>query len=207
MKKLQSDYDSWPVLTARLGELTGSIPLLEQDIVRLEREKQAAVIYDEGRELKKRFERAAEKRAQLEKAEEKLAGVIPFSRVDLEDIEQQVSIVERLKAALEGGKISLKLQAKTDIALTVENDLREVEEKKIASGESLEVSSNGLVRLNHADWALEVKSGGEDQQKKTVELRETEAKLEALFQAKGVVSLKGTGAAALRTQTDTGELY
>lgn len=201
MKKLQSDYDSWPVLTARLGELTGSIPLLEQDIVRLEREKQAAVIYDEGRELKKRFERAAEKRAQLEKAEEKLAGVIPFSRVDLEDIEQQVSIVERLKAALEGGKISLKLQAKTDIALTVENDLREVEEKKIASGESLEVSSNGLVRLNHADWALEVKSGGEDQQKKTVELRETEAKLEALFQAKGVVSLKEARSASLEYQT------
>nr|MQY77327.1 AAA family ATPase [Spirochaeta sp.] len=158
MKKLQSDYDSWPVLTARLAELTGSIPLLQQDIVRLEGEKQSAVIYEEGKELKKRFERAAEKREQLKMAEDKLAGAIPFSRGELEEIEHQVSTVERLKAALEGGKLNLKLQAKIDIALTVENDLREAEEKKIAAGESLEVSSNGLVRLNHADWALEVKS-------------------------------------------------
>jgi exonuclease SbcC len=201
MKKLQSVYDSWPVLTARLGELTGSIPLLEQDIVRLEGEKQSAVIYEEGKELKKRCERAAEKREQLNKAEEKLAKAIPFSRGDLEEIEQQVSTVERLKAALEGGKLNLKLQAKTDIALTVENDLREAEEKKIASGESLEVSSNGLVRLNHADWSLEVKSGGEDQQKKAVELRETEAKLEALFQAKGVASLKEAKSASYEYQT------
>ncbi|MBA7534134.1 hypothetical protein ES705_26380 [subsurface metagenome] len=71
MRKLQSDYDSWPVLTARLGELTGSIPLLEQDILRLEGEKQSAVIYEEGKELKKRFERVVEKRAQLKKAEGK----------------------------------------------------------------------------------------------------------------------------------------
>ena len=108
--------------------------------------------------------------------------------------------MERLKAALEGGKLNLKLQAKTAIALTVENDLREAEEKKIASGESLEVSSNGLVRLNHADWALEVKSGGEDQQKKAVELRETEAGLKALFMAKGVASLKEAKNASLEYQ-------
>jgi len=201
MKKIQSDYDSWPVLTARLAELTGSIPQLEQDIVRLEGEKQSAVIYEEGKELKKRFERAVEKRAQLKEAEEKLAGAIPFSRGDLEEIEQQVSRVERFKAALEGGKLNLKLQAKTDINLTVENDLREAEEKKIASGESLEVNSNGLVRLNHADWSLEVKSDGEDQQKKAVELREGEVKLEALFKTKGVTSLKEAKSASLEYQT------
>jgi len=200
MKKLQSDYDSWPVLTARLGELTGSIPLLEQDIVRLEGEKQSAVIYDEGRELKKRFERAVEKRVQLKEAEEKLSGAVPFSRGDMEEIERQVSRVERLKAALEGGKLNLKLQAKRDIALTVENDLREAEEKKITSGESLEVSSNGLVRLNHADWALEVKSGGEDQQQKAVELRKAEAGLKAFFQDRGVASLEEAKSASLEYQ-------
>ncbi len=159
LKDVQSDYENWTKGLLRREALEKELPELQKSIQALEQERDRTQDYLEKQGLIERFERIRAKREQWQQAEARLRELLPLSRSQLEQLQHSASEIERLRASLKAGNLSLTFRAHKAIDLVTGKDMEPPAEQHLAKDEILTIEAAGKIEMRHPDWSLEVYSG------------------------------------------------
>ena len=159
LKDVQSDYESWTKGLLRREAMEKELPELQQSVQALEHEKDKVQAYQQKQGLLERFERIRAKREQWQQAEAGLGELLALSRSQLEQLQHSASEIERLKASLKAGNLSLTFRAHKAIDLVAGKDMEPPAEQHLAKDKSLTIEAAGKIEMRHREWSLEVYSG------------------------------------------------
>jgi exonuclease SbcC len=159
LKDVQSGYESWTKGLLRREALEKELPELQQSVQALEHEKDRVQAYQQKQGLIERFERIRAKMEQWQQAEAGLSKLLPLSRSQLEQLQHSTSEIERLKASLKAGNLSLTFRAHKAIDLVAEKDMERPTEHHLAKDKALTIEAAGKIEMRHREWSLEVYSG------------------------------------------------
>ena len=159
LKDVQSDYESWTKGLLRREAMEKELPELQQSVQALEHEKDKVQAYQQKQGLIERFERIRAKREQWQQAEAGLGELLALSRSQLEQLQHSASEIERLKASLKAGNLSLTFRAHKAIDLVAGKDMEPPAEQHLAKDKSLTIEAAGKIEMRHREWSLEVYSG------------------------------------------------
>lgn len=159
LKDVQSDYQSWTKGLLRREGLEKELPELQQSVQALEPEKDRVQAYQQKQGLIEHFKRLRAKREQWQQAEARLSELLPLSRSQLEQLQHSASEIERLKASLKAGNLSLTFRAHKAIDLVTGKDMEPPAEQHLAKDKPLTIEAAGKIEMHHREWSLEVYSG------------------------------------------------
>lgn len=159
LKDVQSDYQSWTKGLLRREGLEKELPELQQSVQALEPEKDRVQAYQQKQGLIEHFKRIRAKREQWQQAEARLSELLPLSRSQLEQLQHSASEIERLKASLKAGNLSLTFRAHKAIDLVTGKDMEPPAEQHLAKDKPLTIEAAGKIEMHHREWSLEVYSG------------------------------------------------
>lgn len=159
LKDVQSDYQSWTKGLLRREGLEKELPELQQSVQALEPEKDRVQAYQQKQGLIEHFKRIRAKREQWQQAEARLSELLPLSRSQLEQLQHSASEIERLKASLKAGNLSLTFRAHKAIDLVTGRDMEPPAEQHLAKDKPLTIEAAGKIEMHHREWSLEVYSG------------------------------------------------
>ena len=159
LKDVQSDYESWTKGLLRREAMEKELPELQQSVQALEHEKDKVQAYQQKQGLIERFERIRAKREQWQQAEAGLGELLALSRSQLEQLQHSASEIERLKASLKAGNLSLTFRAHKAIDLVAGKDMEPPAEQHLAKDKPLTIEAAGKIEMRHREWSLEVYSG------------------------------------------------
>lgn len=185
--KINSD---WPVRESRIKDLNEKIPVNQKEIERLELEKNEAERKDKNRALNERFARAIQKKNNLDEAETRGALVKKLDQTELEKIVTVSAEAKRLKTAIKAGRLSLTVTALKDIDLSAKKDTDPNFPLTLKKGNIQKVDAGGLIRLEHADWKIEISSGEGDIKGLLEDYDKAEKQLKAMLEQYGAKSVE-----------------
>ena len=159
LKDVQGDYQSWTKGLLRREGLEKELPELQQSVQALEPEKDRVQAYQQKQGLIEHFKRIRAKREQWQQAEARLSELLPLSRSQLEQLQHSASEIERLKASLKAGNLSLTFRAHKAIDLVTGKDMEPPAEQHLAKDKPLTIEAAGKIEMHHREWSLEVYSG------------------------------------------------
>lgn len=185
---LKEANKNWPVLDARVAEITARLPELEARERELRDESDKAQKEEKGIGLRKQYHRVIEVKKLLENAEIELSKVKKLTGDDFEKLEGARARVELLKTRQHAGRLSMAIHAKRDLTLSVEKDGEKARMRDYKGGEVQNLEADGRLKLEHHDWTIEVHSGrgiaGEGEEE--VSLKEAQDHLQRLCAQFGI---------------------
>jgi len=208
LKDLQSDYESWTEGLLRSEVLAKELPELQQLVQALEHEKDKTQAYQQKQGLIERFERIRAKREQWRQAEADLSKLLLLSRSQLEQLQHGASEIEKLKASLNAGNLSLTFRAHKAIDLLAGKDIEPPVEQHLAKEKLLRIEAAGKIEIRHREWSLEVYSGKGEFKEIADQYDQAQARLQQLLNELKVSSIQEAEAAsqsyeAQRSETQT----
>ena len=187
MKKANSE---WPVSESKVEEIKKRLPALEEKRAPLENEKKEIDIEEKNKGLREKFQRILHRKEALSKAREALRQVKVLERKDLEEIRNAADLLQRMKAGLEAGRLTVRFTTKQASDLTVQRDFDTEFRKTIPKDEGLTLEAGGRLKLTHREWEIEVTSGKIDFNDKLQKYSRAEEKLKNLFHTHGLDSVE-----------------
>jgi exonuclease SbcC len=155
----QRDYEEWTRSSLQAESLAREVLDQQQAAAALEQELGDAEAGEAGRRLRERFQRARTRKAALEEAQGMLQKLPPLSRAELEEIRRAAGALAQAQAATQAGGLSLSLQARRELTVSVQADSTKPSQRRLGPEEPLEMEAAGSVLLEHPDWRLEIRSG------------------------------------------------
>ncbi len=196
MERYQKDNAAWPVTESRLKEINRKLPGLIEQKQALEKEKRDAERGEEIVNLRKKFEMVRKKQKALEEAQTKLDGLLQVTESVMNRIRGVSSEVERLRAVITASKLSGRFDTKKDISITVREGFDPARRLGLKKCESFTIDAEGQLVIEHSDWTVRVRSGGEEFKKTLDNLEVAEKTLETLFSECGVTDIEEARKAA-----------
>lgn len=188
-KTLGEVNNNWHVLENEIAKLDRETPQWDEKLSALQKEKGEAEQLERNKQLREKFLRVDQKKKALEDAEKELESVKKLTDESLQVIRDADAKIKELKASIEAGKLTINFTTKRDVNLDVQKDLEDSFSYKLKGNETIRFEAGGRLKLDHLDWALEVKSGEDSVEMILQNDKETEKKLQELFQEHGVDSL------------------
>ncbi len=188
MEKVKSE---WPRLEGDIERIRGEvIPGLEEKKKKLLAEKARADAIEKNKAVIEKLRRVEEKKKALNEAGEKLEKVKRLASEDLDKILSAANMLARLRAGIDAGKLAVDFKAKKKLEIRTQKDFEEEDRNEIEAHGALSLEAGGRIRLEHADWLMEVTSGkgNFDQIKKRYD--ETREELAGLLEKHGVKTPK-----------------
>lgn len=157
-RPLADAMKEWPELEA---ELKSKQEIRNQILVRIQLivdERAKAEQAKATQEKITKYNEAAIKKVELDTAKSKLKQMIQVRDETYKRLTGYTDEMDRIKAKLEGGQLSLALTAKKPLDLLITKDL---EAPKAEHLENLpfRISAGGKLALEHTDWSMEITSG------------------------------------------------
>jgi exonuclease SbcC len=200
----QGDYQEWTRLSLEAGSLGAELLEQQQAVAALETELAEAEAGEAGRRLGERFLRARSRKEALEVSQARLQELPQISRGELQDIRRAAAELDQAQAAARAGGLSVSLQARRELTVSVQADAQKAAQRRLASAEALEIQAAGRLLLEHPDWRLEIHSGsGEQIGRRVAELADA---LRALLDAHRVSSPQEAEEQALACQQAQAEV-
>lgn len=195
VKDLKKANEDWPVFKNQIDTINKEIPGLKEKEAVLQSEAAAAKDEQSNKILREKFKKANEKKEVLSIAEKELQQTKELTNANLESIRKSFSKVENLKTSLAAGRLVARLKAKKDFSVLIQKDLEPEYQKEIKIEDVLQLTAGGALKLDHADWSLELTTGEGDFE--AIKKRCAEAKdgLEELLKEHGVATLEEAVAA------------
>lgn len=208
LKDVQSDYQSWTKGLLRREGLEKELPELQQSVQALEPEKDRVQAYQQKQGLIEHFKRIRAKREQWQQAEARLSELLPLSRSQLEQLQHSASEIERLKASLKAGNLSLTFRAHKAIDLVTGKDMEPPAEQHLAKDKPLTIEAAGKIEMHHREWSLEVYSGKGEFKEIADQYDQAQSRLQQLLDELKVSSIQEAETAsqsyeAQRSETQT----
>ena len=188
-RNLNRDLERRPVMLSNQERLTREHDDLAETIKTLDKEREQAEVYEQGRADRERLARLLKLKAVLETEEEALKKLKPLPREEFQELLVLSIKTEQLKAGLQAGRINLSLTAKNDLSLSAQADLQAAAERKIPAGETIRLKAEGRILLEHVDFSLELSSGQGNFRKKARMFTEAEEALLTKLAERGVASI------------------
>ena len=179
----------WPVAANAAEELQKAARAEAAARALLETELAAARRMEEGRSLRERHARARRRRTQLEEAESRLSAVPRLEAKPLEEIRRASSVLEKLQAGLDAGRLSVTVAGRAEVRIVVQEDFGHEKRQALAPGETARFHAAGKLRIVHPDMEIEVRSGDVDAEEKMEKAGAAQKSLDALLEAHGVADL------------------
>jgi exonuclease SbcC len=179
----------WPVQESKIQELNGKAPVLKEQIAMLEQEKTATELEEKNRRLRDRFKKLSVLKEKLDDAEKRLGAVRKIEKKDLDELVEAQAAVDRLKAGITAGKLTVTITAVNDFQLSVLKDLDPANAVSLAQGGIKKIDAGGLVRLQHPDWLMEITSGKGDIQALLDELDKAQSRFTNRLKHYGVADI------------------
>jgi exonuclease SbcC len=179
----------WPVRESKMQELTAKSPLLTKESEKLEQEKIAAEKEEMNRKLRDRFKKVSEMNEKHDEAQKALLKTKKLGKKEFEEIVDTQTTVERIKAGITAGKLSVTITALNDLGLSITKDLDAESAISIAQGNNHSIDAGGLVRLVHPDWRMEITSGKGSIQTLLDDFTKAEQQFLNLLQQHGVANV------------------
>ena len=196
MKKANSE---WPVAEAKVEEMKKRLPSLEEKRPPLENEKKEIDIEEKNKSLREKFQRILHRKEALLKAREAFQQVKVLERKDLEEIRNAAALLHQMKAALEAGRLTVRLTTKQASDLAIQRDFDTEFQKRLSKDELLTLEAGGRLKLTHPEWEIEVTSGKIHFNEKLQKYNQAEEKLKNL--------LHGHGLGAVEKAIETNQIY
>lgn len=187
---LKTANSQWPVSESKIKEIKENIPLLEEKLKALEKEKEDAVIEERNKELRERFKKIKDKKDALDKAEERLNSVQKIDKAELEEIREAFEKKNTLKASITAGKLTLNVNPKTDFPLTIKKDLDEIVTHQIYKDQFFTIEAGGVISLEHPDWTMVITSGEGNMKGLLNQYSKAETNLNELLKRYGLKTLE-----------------
>ena len=208
LKDVQGDYQSWTKGLLRREGLEKELPELQQSVQALEPEKDRVQAYQQKQGLIEHFKRLRAKREQWQQAEARLSELLPLSRSQLEQLQHSASEIERLKASLKAGNLSLTFRAHKAIDLVTGKDMEPPAEQHLAKDKPLTIEAAGKIEMHHREWSLEVYSGKGEFKEIADQYDQAQSRLQQLLDELKVSSIQEAETAsqsyeAQRSETQT----
>lgn len=154
----RDNYD-WVTSEYEIKKLIKTLPLDEEVLGKLEKQKMIAEKKAENEVMFKKFERVEKCKKEMNTAKE---AVKVLKKIDDEELKNLISAfneVDKLKASIEAGKLRARFETRKTFLLTIQKDFEEEYSNEVGSGETFLFEAGGKLRLEHPDWKLEVSSG------------------------------------------------
>lgn len=159
VQDMKAVNSQWPVSESKIEEIKKNIPLHEEKLKTLEREKEESLNQERNKELRERFNKIKDKKDALDKAVERLNSVQNIDKAELEEIRKAFEKKNTLKASITAGKLSLNINANTDLSLEIQKDIDEIVTHKIYKDQTFNTEAGGIISLKHPDWTMVITSG------------------------------------------------
>jgi DNA repair protein SbcC/Rad50 len=159
IKDLKQANNDWPVAELQTRELRGQLPQLEEKRVALEEEERSVREWSEKKEKYEQFLRVQKIKNQLDEMRERQAetpGVTSQEIAELQGLDVQF---RELKASIGASQLSLKITAKNEMAVVIQEDMGECREEELESDGILQVQAENRLQIEHPDWKIELVSG------------------------------------------------
>ncbi|MBW2127000.1 MAG: SMC family ATPase [Deltaproteobacteria bacterium] len=147
-EKLAEINKDWPVVESKISEITQKLPELEKE-------------YEKNKGLLERFKRVEKKKQAVEEAKKDVSGARKITKDDLKALRKALNRVKQLEASLSAGKLFATFTTKTPAELEIQKGVEEKTKEKLSAGESLQIEADGILRMSHPEWDMEVSSGAE----------------------------------------------
>ena len=158
-RELHAVSREWPAEEARARDIRGRLEGLAASRAPLEAEVREARAQEEGRLLREKHGRVQRRKAQLQEARALALSAATVSRRDLEGLRGLAQSAAALKAGREAGRLTMSITAHAELTVTLQQDLGPKETRKIALGETLELSAGASVRFASPPLDIHVHSG------------------------------------------------
>lgn len=180
---------SWPVLVSDIERIDWELPGLEARYAELETEKEQAQRAEDGRALREKFGRAKKKKLESEEARERLGETKRLTGDELAAIRTASDAVNIASASSSAGKLAAIFHASEATTLRVTKDMDSATDHEIDKDADLELDAGGRIRIEHADWSVEINSGEVDFTSVQTGYDDAKTALAALLEKHGVESL------------------
>ncbi|MDP8214828.1 MAG: SMC family ATPase [Candidatus Euphemobacter frigidus] len=159
LKNYKEANSRWPVLENKLEDLEKKLPGMEKREKTLASERTAADKLEKKRALREIYRRAQAKKKALEEAREALQKLKKISREDLKKLRAAIGRIDRLKAGLAAGKLTVRVTTKKNTRVTIEKDVEKPVENELIAGQSVEIRAGGRIKIDHPELSVEAISG------------------------------------------------
>ncbi len=189
-EKLAEINQNWPVLQQKIKDDTASLPVLEKQAEKLNKEKELNEKAEGSRELVSRFQRAKLRKDELAGAEKKLKAAAVLTDSTLKKIREASATINSLESSLSAGKLYLKFTAEKDMGLTVQEGFSKEKTQKLKKEQTVKFNAAGSLKLAHKDWSFEAASGEGNYDALILEHENAEKTFEKLLKQSKIASLE-----------------
>ncbi len=186
MEALRKVSLEWPVAAHKARELEKALAEGEAARGPLGEELLAAQKAEDTRGLRDKLARVLKKEAQLEQARGRLAALPRLDKTALEEIRGASTLLEKLQAGVEAGRLAVTVVGRAGVELVVQEDFDPETRKMLGPGETARLQAGGRVRIVHPDMEIEVRSGDVDSLARAEKAGAARRALEALLARHGV---------------------
>jgi exonuclease SbcC len=204
--EVQVHYESWTKNLLRRDAIDKEIPGLEGSVLELDQENIRVRSYLEKKELVERFRRIQAKRQRLKQAETTLSTLSSLPRRQLDRLRDGASEIDRLKAALQAGNLSLTFHAGEAIDLRTQKDMEEPADRHLSSGKDLTIEAAGKIEIRHPAWNLEVFSGRGEYKKVAEQCEQAQSRYAQLLKELNVSSMEEAAETSKRYEDQHAEM-
>ena len=151
----------WPVVESKIKEISQRLPELEKKLSEVEKEKTKAEEYEKNKGLVERFKRVEKRKQAFEQAKKDLSAARKITKEDLKALRTALNRARQLEASLSAGKLFATFTPKNQLQLEIQKGVEEKTKQEVFPGKPLRLEAEGILRISHPEWDLEVTSGAE----------------------------------------------
>jgi DNA repair protein SbcC/Rad50 len=190
METHRKDNREWPVAENEVERIKASLPGLKEKETALATEQEIARKKEERDQLRRKFGLVEKIQEELGEAEQALQQTPELSEDDLEALRNTYAKLNELKAGVTASKLSVRLYAKTALAIGVEEGLAELQTKDLAQGDTLTYDEGSRIKISHQDWEIDISSGENNFDDLLQDFENTEEHLNTLLEQHDVENLE-----------------
>ena len=135
MKIYGKDNREWPVAENELTRIEALLPELKEKENTLAQEQKMAIKKENRNQLRNKLGRVEKSRQELEDAEKAAQHTPILTDIDLEELRTKSAKLDQLRASVTASKLSVRLLAKSDLSVIVQEGISEPRSQEIASGD------------------------------------------------------------------------
>ena len=160
--QLEKVNREWPVQQQKLKEFDGSLPKLEAKKKNLEQEKEKAQAYNRGQTLVEKYDRAREKKQQLEAVQKELGAIKKITAQDVAAMSEIESKLKDLEASMSAGSMHFNFETKAATDINIKQGLQEEITLTVTPDSPVSMAVEGQLQVSHPDWRMSMSPGEVD---------------------------------------------
>ena len=181
--------DKWPLLEKQISDNKKLLPELTKRVKDLVQEQQNARLAEKNKNLNQKYERAKKLRTGLDEILQSLNKLPKLSAVELNKIRKAEIEIKNLKTEIEASHLAVKLLAKKEFSIQIQRDFENTTEDRLSQNSSITIDANGIIRLEHPEWSMEITSGTGDFNKTSSKLKDAQQNLKNLLDKYNLTTL------------------